>query len=52
MNVEDIVQERIAEARRRIARRKKEREELAEARRYGLEARKRAKLRRRSKDAS
>lgn len=47
MNVNDIVAERIAAARVRIARRKKEREELAEARRYGLEARKRQKLRRR-----
>lgn len=47
--VEQQVQARIDAARRRIARRKKEREELAEARRYGLEARKRQKLQRRAR---
>ena len=50
MNVNDIVAERIEAARRKIERRKRQRAELAEARRYGLEARKRQKLRRRSKE--
>lgn len=52
MNVNDIVEERIEAARRRIALRKRQRAELAEARRYGLQARKRAKMRRRHRDGS
>ncbi|MFJ5046398.1 hypothetical protein [Streptomyces sp. NPDC088719] len=45
MNSEDIVQERIAAARRKIANDKRRREELAEARKHGLAARHRQKLR-------
>ncbi|MGW6905673.1 hypothetical protein [Streptomyces sp. NPDC054940] len=48
MNVEDIVRERIEAARIRAERRKRERAELAEARQYGLTARHRGKLIRRS----
>lgn len=44
--VEQQVQARIAEARRKIERKKRRREELEEARRYGLEARHAAKMRR------
>ncbi|MER6601826.1 hypothetical protein [Streptomyces parvus] len=44
MNVDDVVQERIAAARRKIAADKKRREELAEARRHGIAARHRQKL--------
>ncbi|MFD5207310.1 hypothetical protein ACFWIP_17225 [Streptomyces anulatus] len=50
MNVDDIVQRRIAEARRKIEQRKRQREELAERRRYGLEARHAVKLRRWAKE--
>ncbi|MEV5131665.1 hypothetical protein AB0K87_14455 [Streptomyces sp. NPDC053705] len=46
MNVDDVVQHRIAEARRKAEQRKRQREALAERRRYGLEARHAAKLRR------
>ncbi|MFD6914050.1 hypothetical protein [Streptomyces virginiae] len=46
MNVNDLVQERIEEARRKTAAKKRAREELAEARRCGLRARHTAKLRR------
>ncbi|EGE43195.1 hypothetical protein GTY83_19175 [Streptomyces sp. SID4928] len=49
MNVEDVVQERIAAARRRIANDKKRREELAEARKHGIAARHRQKLARLSR---
>ncbi|MGW6288826.1 hypothetical protein [Streptomyces sp. NPDC055107] len=44
MNVNDLVQERIAAARRKIANDKQRREELAEARRHGIAARHRQKL--------
>ncbi|WDT90771.1 hypothetical protein H0E86_03920 [Streptomyces sp. SCSIO-PteL053] len=44
MNTEDLVQERIAAARRKIANDKRRREELAEARRHGIAARHRQKL--------
>ncbi|MFJ2741874.1 hypothetical protein ACIO3O_19675 [Streptomyces sp. NPDC087440] len=44
MNVDDIVRERIAAARRRIEQRKQLRAQLAEQRRRGLAARHRAKL--------
>ncbi|MEU0977973.1 hypothetical protein [Streptomyces griseus] len=44
MNVEDLVQERIAAARRKIANDKQRRAELAEARRHGIAARHRQKL--------
>ncbi|WP_199819709.1 hypothetical protein [Streptomyces sp. NRRL S-118] len=46
-HAEARVQARIAAARRQIEERKRRRAELAEARRYGLKARKTAKLRRR-----
>lgn len=46
MNVEDVVQEQIEAARRRIALRKKQRAELAAARREGLMARHKAKAKR------
>lgn len=46
MNVNDIVQERIDEARRKTAAAKRRREELAEARRRGLQARHADKLQR------
>ncbi|MFD3698505.1 hypothetical protein ACFWUZ_20540 [Streptomyces sp. NPDC058646] len=46
MNVNDIVQEQIDEARRKTAARKRAREELAEARQRGLQARHTAKLQR------
>lgn len=46
MDVNDLVQQRIAEARRRTAARKRQRAEFAERRRYGLAARHAAKLRR------
>ncbi|MEV7054107.1 hypothetical protein AB0N95_01380 [Streptomyces microflavus] len=49
MNVEDLVQERIAAARRKIANDKRRREELAEARKYGIAARHRQKLARLSR---
>ena len=45
MNVEDVVQERIAAARVRIQAAKKRRERLTAARRRGLAARHAAKLR-------
>lgn len=44
MDVNDLVQERIAAARRKIANDKRRRAELAEARRHGLAARHRQKL--------
>ncbi|MBT2425224.1 hypothetical protein J7F02_05870 [Streptomyces sp. ISL-112] len=44
MDVNDIVQERIAAARRKIANDKKRRTELAEARQHGIAARHRQKL--------
>ncbi|MEV3847921.1 hypothetical protein AB0J30_14135 [Streptomyces microflavus] len=44
MDVNDIVQERIAAARRKIANDKRRRAELAEARKHGLAARHRQKL--------
>jgi hypothetical protein len=44
MNVDDIVRERIAAARRRTEERKQLRAQLAERRRHGLAARHRAKL--------
>ncbi|MFF1336360.1 hypothetical protein ACFVYT_00315 [Streptomyces sp. NPDC058290] len=50
MNVNDIVQERIEQARRKTAAKKRAREELAEARNSGLEARHTAKVRRWAKD--
>lgn len=50
MNVNDIVQERIDAARRKTAAKKRARQELAEARNCGLEARHAAKLRRWAKD--
>jgi hypothetical protein len=50
MNVNDIVQERIDEARRKTAAKKRQRQELAEARQRGLEARHTAKLRRWNKE--
>lgn len=46
MNVNDIVQERIEEARRKAAAKKRARQELAAARLRGLQARYTAKLRR------
>ncbi|MFD6939649.1 hypothetical protein ACFWAP_26310 [Streptomyces goshikiensis] len=46
MNVNDIVQERIDAARRKAAAKKRAREELAQARQRGLQARHAAKLRR------
>ncbi|MFK4595728.1 hypothetical protein [Streptomyces pristinaespiralis] len=46
MNAEDVVQEQIAEARRKIEAKKRRRAELQEARRHGLEARHAAKMRR------
>ncbi|MCX4541452.1 hypothetical protein [Streptomyces sp. NBC_01565] len=46
----DLVQERIDEARRKTAAKKRARQELAEARIRGLEARHTAKLRRWNKD--
>ncbi|WP_322984636.1 hypothetical protein [Streptomyces sp. S584] len=45
MNVDDVVQERIAAARARIQAAKRRREELSAARRRGLAARHAAKLR-------
>lgn len=45
MNVNDLVQERIDAARRKIAADKKRREELAEARKHGLARRHAQKLR-------
>ncbi|MFI1148707.1 hypothetical protein [Streptomyces sp. NPDC020817] len=45
MNVDDIVAERIEQARRKAAARKRAREELAEARRRGLAQRHAQKLR-------
>lgn len=50
--VEQQIAARIAEARRKAAEKKRRREELAEARRYGLEARKRQKLQRRPRGES
>ncbi|MFD4135545.1 hypothetical protein [Streptomyces goshikiensis] len=50
MNVNDLVQERIDAARRKTAAKKRARQELAEARLYGLEARHTAKLRRWNKE--
>ncbi|MEU7726136.1 hypothetical protein AB0B78_12945 [Streptomyces sp. NPDC040724] len=50
MNVNDIVAERIEQARRKIEQKRRRREELAEARRHGLQARHTAKLRRWNKD--
>ncbi|MFD3530503.1 hypothetical protein [Streptomyces sp. NPDC058664] len=50
MNVDDIVQERIAAAKRKDEQRKRRREELAERRKYGLQARHAAKMRRWNKD--
>ncbi|WP_432004555.1 hypothetical protein [Streptomyces parvus] len=44
MNAEDLVQERIAAARRKIAADKKRRQELAEARKHGLNRRHAQKL--------
>ncbi|WP_097935063.1 MULTISPECIES: hypothetical protein [unclassified Streptomyces] len=49
MNVEDLVQERIAAARRKIAADKLRREELAEARKHGLARRHAQKLARLSR---
>jgi len=46
--IEQQVQQRIAAARRKEERRRRERAELAEARKYGLTARHRGKLIRRS----
>jgi hypothetical protein len=46
VNVDDVVRQRIETARRKAERRKRQRAELAEARRYGLHARKQAKIRR------
>jgi hypothetical protein len=46
MNVNDIVQERIAVAKQKAEQRKKYREELAERRKHGLQARHAAKMRR------
>lgn len=51
MNVDDVVQERIEAARRRIARQKRQRAELAEARQYGLRVRHAAKMRRYNREA-
>jgi hypothetical protein len=50
MNVDDIVAERIEQARRKTAAKKRRREELAEARNSGLEARHTATLRRWNKE--
>ncbi|MGW7107003.1 hypothetical protein ACWGHU_12680 [Streptomyces xanthophaeus] len=50
MNVNDIVAERIQRAHWKIRQRQRERQELAEARRYGLRARHNAKMRRRNKE--
>ncbi|MGW6584435.1 hypothetical protein [Streptomyces globisporus] len=49
MNVDDVVQERIEAARRKIANDKRRRQELAEARRHGIAARHRQKLARLSR---
>ncbi|MCX5270981.1 hypothetical protein [Streptomyces virginiae] len=49
-HVEEQVQARIEQARRKTAARKRARQELAEARNSGLEARHTAKLRRWAKD--
>ncbi|MFF5919560.1 hypothetical protein ACFY8C_14560 [Streptomyces flavochromogenes] len=50
MNVDDIVRARVAEAKRKAEQRKRRREELAERRKYGLQARHAAKMRRWNKD--
>lgn len=50
MNVNDIVQERIAAAKQKAEQRKRHREELAERRKYGLQARHAAKVRRWNRD--
>ncbi|MBT2488796.1 hypothetical protein J7E96_09725 [Streptomyces sp. ISL-96] len=46
MNVDDVVQERIAEARRKVEQEKQQREELAANRREGIKARHTTKARR------
>ncbi|MFE7108371.1 hypothetical protein ACFU98_47345 [Streptomyces sp. NPDC057575] len=50
-HVEEQVQARIAEARRKDEQKKRRRAELAERRRYGLQARHAAKMRRWSQEA-
>ncbi|MFF3617726.1 hypothetical protein [Streptomyces sp. NPDC002467] len=50
MNVNDIVAERIEQARRKDEQKKRRRAELAEARQHGLQARHAAKLRRWNKE--
>ncbi|WP_185893808.1 hypothetical protein [Streptomyces sp. WAC05950] len=50
MNVNDLVAERIEQARRKDEQKKRRREELAEARIRGLQARHTAKLRRWNKE--
>ncbi|MFF2437948.1 hypothetical protein ACFVU4_27915 [Streptomyces sp. NPDC058107] len=50
--VDEQVQARIAAARRKIEQKKRRRAELAERRRYGLQARHAAKMRRWDKGAS
>lgn len=50
MNVNDIVAERIEQARQRTAARKRQREELAAARQRGLQARHAAKLNRQARN--
>ncbi|MDH2407180.1 hypothetical protein ACG5V6_14980 [Streptomyces chitinivorans] len=52
MNVDDVIRERIAAARARTERRRRQRAALQRARAYGLAARKRAKLRRDGGDAA
>ncbi|WP_413753066.1 hypothetical protein NRF20_20795 [Streptomyces sp. R-74717] len=52
MNVDDVVRHRIAEARRKDEQKKRRRAELAERRRYGLQARHAAKVRRWDKEAT
>ncbi|MCX5114373.1 hypothetical protein OOK13_39130 [Streptomyces sp. NBC_00378] len=52
MNVDDIVRHRIAEERRKDEQKKRRRAELAERRRYGLQARHAAKMRRWDKGVS
>ncbi|MFI6123245.1 hypothetical protein ACIBCU_26290 [Streptomyces sp. NPDC051064] len=52
MNVDDVVQARITDARQKIEQRKRRRVELAKRRTYGLEARHAAKLRRWQREES